>query len=105
MRYRDAGAAIEWLIKVFGFEKKVAYTAENGDVMHAELTYGNGMIMLGTSRNDDLDRTRARGDDLGQGVDRCLLRLVGGVDLVRQRLEVGLRKLPCGAVDHLRAIE
>jgi uncharacterized glyoxalase superfamily protein PhnB len=54
MRYRNAGAAIEWLIKAFGFEKKVAYTSENGDVMHAEMTHGNGMIMLGTSRDDEL---------------------------------------------------
>ena len=58
-------AAIEWLIKAFGFEKKVAYAAENGDVMHAELTHGNGMIMLGTSRDDELNKYMAVPSEIG----------------------------------------
>jgi len=52
-RYRDAPAAIEWLCKVFGFEKKAVYEGENGTIAHAELTLGGGMIMLGTGKNDE----------------------------------------------------
>ena len=59
MRYRNAAAAIDWVVKAFGFAKKVAYTGDNGEVVHAELTLGNGMIMLGQSRHDDLDRYMA----------------------------------------------
>jgi uncharacterized glyoxalase superfamily protein PhnB len=50
MLYRDAPAAIEWLCNVIGFEKRVVYAGENGVVAHAELTFGNGMIMLGTAK-------------------------------------------------------
>ena len=51
LRYRDAPAAIEWLCKVFGFEKNLVCPGEGGTIMHAQLTFGNGMIMLG-SLND-----------------------------------------------------
>jgi len=47
LRYRNAGAAIDWLCKAFGFEKKMVVPAEGGRVAHAELVLGNGMIMLG----------------------------------------------------------
>jgi uncharacterized glyoxalase superfamily protein PhnB len=50
MLYRDAPAAIDWLCNVIGFEKRVVYAGENGVVAHAELTFGNGMIMLGTAK-------------------------------------------------------
>ena len=47
---RDALAAIEWLCRVFGFERRAVYTNDN-IVMHAELTLGKGMIMLGSVDN------------------------------------------------------
>jgi len=46
MRYRNASAAIEWLCKAFGFEKHLAVPDGNGGIAHAQLTFGNGMIML-----------------------------------------------------------
>jgi len=46
MRYRNAPAAIEWLCKAFGFEKHLAVPDGNGGIAHAQLTFGNGMIML-----------------------------------------------------------
>lgn len=49
--YRDAPAMIEWLCKAFGFEKHAVYPEPDGKIAHAELTYGGGMIMLG-SEND-----------------------------------------------------
>ncbi len=51
LRYRDALAAIDWLTRAFGFEKQAVYMGENNIVMHAQLTFGNGMIMLGSIDN------------------------------------------------------
>jgi uncharacterized glyoxalase superfamily protein PhnB len=51
LRYRDALAAIDWLTRAFGFEKQAVYMGENNTVMHAQLTFGNGMIMLGSVDN------------------------------------------------------
>jgi uncharacterized glyoxalase superfamily protein PhnB len=50
-RYKDAHAAIEWLCRVFGFEKQAVYDGPNGTVAHAQLTLGSGMFMLGSEAN------------------------------------------------------
>ena len=47
MRYRDAAKMIDWLGAAFGFARRMAIDDGNGGVAHAELTLGNGMIMLG----------------------------------------------------------
>ena len=51
LRYRDALAAIDWLCAAFGFEKSAIYADEKGVVQHAQLVFGNGMIMLGSVAN------------------------------------------------------
>lgn len=48
LRYRNAPAAIEWLCSVFDFDKYAVYANDGGTIAHAELTLGNGMIMLGS---------------------------------------------------------
>jgi len=51
LRYRDAHAAIDWLCRAFGFERHAVYEQE-GVVLHAQLSFGNGMIMLGSVENN-----------------------------------------------------
>ena len=51
-RYQDAHRAIDWLERVFGFERHAVYLAPDGSVLHAQLTLGSGMIMLGSVRDD-----------------------------------------------------
>ncbi|MEU9253197.1 VOC family protein [Streptomyces sp. NPDC048270] len=46
--YRDAKAAIKLLTEAFGFSQVAVYEGENGSVVHAELAYGNGVVMLGS---------------------------------------------------------
>jgi uncharacterized glyoxalase superfamily protein PhnB len=50
-RYRNAPAAIEWLCSAFGFTKHAVYPGPNHTISHAQLTFGNGMIMLGSVRD------------------------------------------------------
>lgn len=52
LRYHDAPAAIDWLVAAFGFEVRTRYDDGDGGVAHAELTFGDGMVMLGTARDD-----------------------------------------------------
>ncbi|GAA3441255.1 methyltransferase [Planomonospora venezuelensis] len=47
VRYREPGAAIEWLVEAFGFEVHRVSTGDDGAIKHAELSAGTGMIMLG----------------------------------------------------------
>ena len=48
LRYRDAPAAIDWLCQTFGFEKQLVVPNQDGTIAHAQLSFGNGMIMLGS---------------------------------------------------------
>jgi uncharacterized glyoxalase superfamily protein PhnB len=83
MRYRDALASIEWLCQAFGFERKAVYTDKDGvTVVHAELTFGNGMVMIGSVTNgtpySDLVR---QPDDVGAETQSPYL-IVSDVDAV-----------------------
>ncbi|MFD3549484.1 VOC family protein [Streptomyces sp. NPDC058655] len=46
--YRDAKAAIQQLTEAFGFTQVAVYEGDDGAVVHAELSYGNGAVMLGS---------------------------------------------------------
>jgi uncharacterized glyoxalase superfamily protein PhnB len=48
LRYRNAKTMIDWLCEVFGFEKRAVHFGAGDIVMHAELSLGNGMIMIGS---------------------------------------------------------
>jgi len=54
LRYRDARAAIRFLVDAFGFEEVVAYAgADESIVAHAELRWpAGGGLMLGSVRED-----------------------------------------------------
>jgi uncharacterized glyoxalase superfamily protein PhnB len=52
IRYRDAVAAIEWLKRVFGFEEKAVYRGDSGEIHHAELRLGDGIVMFGQHADD-----------------------------------------------------
>jgi len=74
-RYSNAPAAIDWLCKVFGFERHAVYENEDGTIAHAELSLGGGMIMLGSSKDDEHGRGFKSPDELG-GVETCALYIV-----------------------------
>ena len=47
--YEDAGAAMDWLIRMFGFTERARVRQSDGAVRHGELLTGNGgVIMLGS---------------------------------------------------------
>lgn len=52
LSYRDANAAIRFLVAAFGFEEVAVYRDEAGGVQHAELAIGPCIIMLGSERPD-----------------------------------------------------
>lgn len=44
--YEDAGAALDWLAKAFGFVETTRMAMDDGSIGHAEMTIGEGLIML-----------------------------------------------------------
>ncbi len=88
MRYRNCLVAIEWLCSVLGFEKQAVYLGENDSVMHAQLTFGNGMIMLGSESNQsEYSPYAAMPDDLDGREMRSVSLLVSDCDPVYARVK------------------
>jgi len=66
--YRDCPAAIEWLTRVLGFTRHLVVPGETGYVVHAELRFGNGLVMVTSARDGR--------DWLGEPVNRTNVALV-----------------------------
>ncbi|WP_114240078.1 VOC family protein [Dyella sp. C9] len=77
LRYRDAHAAIDWLCKAFGFARHAVYDDGEGGVAHAQLTYGNGMVMLGSVRDNAFGRRLVQPDQVGGSETQCPYVIVG----------------------------
>lgn len=80
LRYRDAVAAVDWLCEAFGFEKHLVVPAEGGGIAHTQLVLGNGMIMLGSARDDDFGRLQAPLEAPGAPVSQSPYIIVEDVD-------------------------
>ena len=66
--YADPGAAIDWLTQVLGFSELQVMAGPDGGIAHAELKFGDGVIMLGMAKPD---RGWSAPTDLG-GVNQVL---------------------------------
>jgi len=76
LRYRDALAMIDWLERAFGFSKQAVYMAGDTTVAHAQMTFGNGMIMLGSVDNGSkIANLMVQPDEVGgrQTQSACLI--------------------------------
>ena len=49
LSYDDAAAAVDFLTTAFGAKRYAVYAGDDGKIQHAELRFGNGIVMLGSS--------------------------------------------------------
>jgi uncharacterized glyoxalase superfamily protein PhnB len=84
-RYRNAPAAIDWLCQAFGFERHAVYEGPNGTIGHAELTLGGGMIMLGSTKDDEYGRAFKTPEELGGIETRSAYIVVPDADVAYAR--------------------
>lgn len=80
MRYNDATAAIEWLCEAFGFEKHLVVPGEDGTIVHAQLVFGNGMVMLGSALESEFDSLHKPPSALGGAVSQSPYIIVEDAD-------------------------
>ncbi len=50
LTYEDAAAAIEWLCRAFGFERRLVVPGAGGRIEHSELSLGTGVIMVSSPK-------------------------------------------------------
>jgi uncharacterized glyoxalase superfamily protein PhnB len=51
--YDDAHGAIDFLERAFGLERRQVHDGENGGVAHAELAFGDNLVMLSSTNEGD----------------------------------------------------
>ncbi len=88
LRYRNAAAAIEWLCRVFGFEQQLVVPSRDGAIVHAQLSFGNGMIMLGSVLDTEFGRLMKQPDEIGGAETQSAYVIVADADLVYARAKV-----------------
>jgi uncharacterized glyoxalase superfamily protein PhnB len=65
LRYRDVAGAIAWLSNAFGFATRALVNEADGSVRYAELTFGDGMIMLGPVEDAAARRAATEAEQAG----------------------------------------
>lgn len=87
LRYRDAPAAIEWLCDSFGFEKLLVVPHVDGTITHAQLGFGNGMVMLGSvlAVKTAFGRLIRQPDEIGGAETQSAYVVVSDADAVYTR--------------------
>jgi uncharacterized glyoxalase superfamily protein PhnB len=95
LRYRDASAAIEWLCQTFGFEKNLVVPNEDGTIAHAQLSFGNGMVMLGSVLKNEtaFGRLMKQPDEIGGAVTQSAYVVVNDADAVYARAKAAGAKI------------
>ena len=87
LRYKDANAAIDWLCRVFGFERHAVYPAPDNTIGHAELTLNGGMIMLGSCKDDEYGRGFKSPSEIGNIETRSAYIVVNDPDAIYSRAQ------------------
>ncbi|HEX9881621.1 MAG TPA: VOC family protein, partial [Hyphomicrobium sp.] len=81
LRYKNVGAAIEFLCNAFGCEVRSAETDPDGSVSYAELSFGNTIIMVGAVSGFDIDRFMKQPGEIGGAETQCCYYVVDDVDM------------------------
>jgi PhnB protein len=103
--YDDVGAALDWLCVAFGCEERFRLAAPNGVVHHAELAFGDGVVLVGNvgPRNSGALPTSVRSgvyvfvDDVDA---HCASARQAGAQIVSEPVELPFGDRMYLALDH-----
>ncbi len=51
LRYKNAPAAVDWLVRAFGFEKQAVHASPDGGIAHAQLQLGPAVVGLSSAHD------------------------------------------------------
>jgi uncharacterized glyoxalase superfamily protein PhnB len=79
--YDDAASAIDWLCAVIGFETRLRVDGDGGSVIHSELVFGDGVVMVASPQRPPFKSPHA----VGGANTQSLLLYVSDVDAHHDR--------------------
>ena len=82
LNYDDARAALDWLEQAFGFERSSVHEGPNGTIAHAEMRFGDSMVMLGAAFDNNWGMRTPR--ELG-GVNQGVYVIVDDIEAHHER--------------------
>jgi uncharacterized glyoxalase superfamily protein PhnB len=94
--YKDNRAALKWLQKTFGFEPSEVLTDSKDNIVHAEMTHDDGVIMIG---NEFASWTKSPESVGGSNTQRVHVRLTSGIDEHCERARQGGAKISMEPAD------
>jgi len=77
LAYKDNRAALAWLEAAFGFEPSEILTDAEGLIVHAEMSYDEGVVMIGS---EWMDWSRSPASVGGKNTQRIHVRIKRGLD-------------------------
>lgn len=90
--YERAAEAIDWLCRAFGFEVRIRVDGPNGRVEHSELTYGEGLVMVGEADRPEKYPDRRSPRQVGGANTQNMMVYVDDVEAhCRRAREAGAR--------------
>ena len=93
LRYRDAPRAIEWLCATFGFHRQLVVPGEGNVIAHAQLTLGQGMLMLGSIQDNEYGRLVTDPSQTGGKGTQSVYLVVDDADAVYARVQAAGAKV------------
>ncbi|MEH2513818.1 putative glyoxalase superfamily protein PhnB [Nitrobacteraceae bacterium AZCC 1564] len=84
--YKDPKAAIAWLEKAFGFKPAMLISDKDGNLVHAEMRFGDGYIMLGSEWADFVASPVSTG---GKNTQMVHVHLSDSIDQHCERAKAG----------------
>ncbi len=75
--YKDNRAALEWLQRAFGFEPSELLVDSEGRIAHAEMSYNDGVVMVGS---EWADWTKSPASIDGKNTQRIHVRVSRDID-------------------------
>ena len=89
LRYRDAKRMIGWLCDAFGFRAQAVYEDGSDGIAHAQLTLDDGMIMLGSLRDDRFSQVQSTPAALGGTTQSPYLVVADAVSIYHSAVAAG----------------
>lgn len=80
LRYDDPEAAVAFLCNAFGFADHGVFRNPHGAIVHAQLSLGTGMVMLGPNSNPELRQRMAVPVEVGGRSTQAIFVVVEDAD-------------------------
>lgn len=89
--YDRAAEAIDWLCRAFGFEVRLRVDGPDGRIVHSELTFGEGVVMVGEADRPDHPYMRSPGQVGGANTQDVMVYVDDAEAHCRRAREAGAR--------------